>query len=235
MRDWLPHREAYLACLLEREAPPLNRQCTRCHSAEGDWRCLECYGCPVTCQECCQISHSTIPLHRVEKWSGDFFSPAWLNDAGVRIWLGHQGKQCAQAAETESREHASPELEVRDQPESPVAPQPVFTPTFARATEIVVIVDVTGVHEIGVGWCSCPNATSPDKQLLAMGLYPGSTLRPRTAFTFRVLDDFLLTNKECKTSAMSYYSKLTCVTNNAFPDRVPVGPLSSRTSIRACP
>ena len=64
---------------------------------------------------------------------------------------------------------------------------------------------------------------SRDLQLLEAGLYPTSISSPRTAFTFRVLDNFLLTNKECKTSAMAYYSKLRRVTNNAFPHTVLVG------------
>jgi hypothetical protein len=34
-----------------------------------------------------------------------------------------------------------------------------------------------------------------------------------TAFTFSVLDDFLLDNLECKTTAQQYYSKLQHITN----------------------
>ncbi|KAG2068925.1 hypothetical protein BDR04DRAFT_1129056 [Suillus decipiens] len=40
------------------------------------------------------------------------------------------------------------------------------------------------------------------------GFFPASFNRPKTTFTFRVLDDFLLGNLECGTSAMNYYSKL---------------------------
>ncbi|KAI6017499.1 hypothetical protein EDC04DRAFT_2870101 [Pisolithus marmoratus] len=45
---------------------------------------------------------------------------------------------------------------------------------------------------------------------------------PKTAFTFAVLDHFLIDALECKTSAMSFYQKLKRFTNNAFPERVPV-------------
>ncbi|GBE82431.1 hypothetical protein SCP_0408150 [Sparassis crispa] len=55
-----------------------------------------------------------------------------------------------------------------------------------------------------------------------MGLYPGTVKDPHTAFTFAVLDDFLLENKECKTVALNYYSKLKWVTSNAFPGTVPI-------------
>ncbi|KAG2108609.1 uncharacterized protein F5147DRAFT_799314, partial [Suillus discolor] len=58
-------------------------------------------------------------------------------------------------------------------------------------------------------------------QLLQAGLFPASTTRPRTAFTFEVLDHFLIDALECKTSAMSFFEKIRRLTNNAFPDTVP--------------
>ncbi|KAG2075564.1 hypothetical protein BDR04DRAFT_1005161, partial [Suillus decipiens] len=42
--------------------------------------------------------------------------------------------------------------------------------------------------------CHCPNALSSDIQLFRHGFFPASFNRPKTAFTFRVLDDFLLDN-----------------------------------------
>jgi hypothetical protein len=41
-------------------------------------------------------------------------------------------------------------------------------------------------------------------------------------FTFRVLNDFLIDNLECSTSAMNYYSKLRRMTSSMFPHLVPV-------------
>ncbi|KAG2738524.1 hypothetical protein P692DRAFT_201873906 [Suillus brevipes Sb2] len=55
-----------------------------------------------------------------------------------------------------------------------------------------------------------------------MGLFPASFTSPKTAFTFAVLDDFLLDNLECRTSVMNYYSKLRRVTSSVFPHLVPV-------------
>ncbi|KAI6125019.1 hypothetical protein EDD16DRAFT_1474673, partial [Pisolithus croceorrhizus] len=52
-------------------------------------------------------------------------------------------------------------------------------------------------------------------------LFPASISKPKTAFTFDVLDHFLIDALECKTSAMSFYQKLKRFTNNAFPERVP--------------
>ncbi|KAI6115546.1 hypothetical protein EV401DRAFT_1889521 [Pisolithus croceorrhizus] len=50
-------------------------------------------------------------------------------------------------------------------------------------------------------------------------LFPASISKPKTAFTFDVLDHFLIDSLECKTSAMNFYQKLKRFTNNAFPER----------------
>ncbi|KAG2064539.1 hypothetical protein BDR04DRAFT_1035048, partial [Suillus decipiens] len=52
--------------------------------------------------------------------------------------------------------------------------------------------------------------------------FPASFNRPKTAFTFRVLDDFLLDNLECSTLAMNYYSKLQQMNLIMFPHLVPL-------------
>ncbi len=90
------------------------------------------------------------------------------------------------------------------------------------STLMMVIVDTSGIHELPVVFCGCPNAPTRDIQLLRMGLYPATSRRPQTAFTFRLLDDHLLTNKECKIPALSYYSRLRRITSETFPHMVPV-------------
>ena len=95
------------------------------------------------------------------------------------------------------------------------------------ADSIIVVVDVSGVHSIALRYCYCPNAKPKHEQLLDLALYPTSHIRPRTAFTLAVLDDFLLQNRECQTSAMSYYSMLRRRTNYSFPQLVPVSVMVS--------
>ncbi|KAG1800198.1 uncharacterized protein HD556DRAFT_1341629 [Suillus plorans] len=73
----------------------------------------------------------------------------------------------------------------------------------------MVIVDKSRVYRLEVRCCDCPNAMSPDIQM------------PKTVFTFRVLDDFLLDSLECGTSAINYYSKLQQMTSSMFPHLVP--------------
>ncbi|KAG1869632.1 hypothetical protein F4604DRAFT_1881481 [Suillus subluteus] len=86
----------------------------------------------------------------------------------------------------------------------------------------MVIIDKSGVHCLEIRCCDCPNALSPDIQMFRHGFFPASFNRPKTAFTFSVLDDFLLDNLECGTSAMNYYSKLRRMTSSMFPHLVPV-------------
>ncbi|KAG2345458.1 hypothetical protein BDR05DRAFT_852968, partial [Suillus weaverae] len=72
-------------------------------------------------------------------------------------------------------------------------------------------------------WCHCPGSNNQQHlQLLKAQLFPASTSCPRTAFTFNILNHFLIDALECKTSAMSFFQKLQQLTSNAFPDSIPV-------------
>ena len=88
---------------------------------------------------------------------------------------------------------------------------------------IIVVVNTSGIHQLRVRPCRCAlhNSTPIFDQFLLSGLYPASTQKTRTAFTFRVLDDYHLDNLESKTTAGKYYEKLRRLTSNLFPDKVP--------------
>ena len=87
---------------------------------------------------------------------------------------------------------------------------------------ILTIVDITGIHELRTRFCRCsPLDSNPlSHQLLSMGLFPSSMKNPKTAFTFRVLDDLDLTNLEGKISTFKYFKKLRRLTSNAFPHMI---------------
>ncbi|KAG2073707.1 hypothetical protein BDR04DRAFT_1127056 [Suillus decipiens] len=82
-------------------------------------------------------------------------------------------------------------------------------------------IDKSGVHSLSIWYCHCPGALNWDMQLFQAGLFSASFTRPKTAFTFSVLDDFLLDNLECGTSAMNYYNKIQRLTSSIFPLMVP--------------
>ncbi|RDX39503.1 hypothetical protein OH76DRAFT_1367463, partial [Lentinus brumalis] len=209
-------RDPYLDVLYQAEAGGDSAQCGSCgHPAL--WRCMDCMAVPKLCAGCMRTAHARLPFHRIEFWAVDHYTTAWLRMVGVRILLGHSGQACPTSAAfarnaVYRREPPCPA------PASANSVRPTPAPPSARS---MVIVDTSGVHEIPVAFCSCPDAPSPDLQLLQMGLYPATSRRPETAFTFRVLDHFLLTNKVCKTPAMTYYMQLRRTTNPLFPHMVP--------------
>jgi hypothetical protein len=88
---------------------------------------------------------------------------------------------------------------------------------------VITVIDRSGIHEIGVRWCCCPNAPERDMQLMAAGLFPATFRNPKTAFTFRVLEEFHLDNLECKTTPGQFISRLRRLTSDEFPNTVPVG------------
>ena len=67
-------------------------------------------------------------------------------------------------------------------------------------------------------------------QLFYDSLFPASSDQPLSAFSFVVLDYFYIDAMECKTAAHSFFRKLCRMTNNAFPNNVPVGGLNHFTS-----
>ena len=109
----------------------------------------------------------------------------------------------------------------------PIPASGTFVPSdMYTGDRMMVVVDTDGIHEISVTFCECDDGYREDLQILDLGYFPATTQRPRTMFTQRVLDDFLLSNKECKTSARNYYNKLRRTTNDAFPHMVPVSSLT---------
>ena len=87
----------------------------------------------------------------------------------------------------------------------------------------LTLVDTTGIHQIQVHYCRCTDGCLVPEhvQLLRVGLYPATITMPRTAFTFRVLDDYLLLNLETKATPQHFLAKLQRSTTNHFPDALP--------------
>lgn len=84
----------------------------------------------------------------------------------------------------------------------------------------VTVVDVSGIHHLPVVKCTCREGTEEQLHYFELGLFPASYEQIKTVFTFTVLNDFRLSNLECKTSAYQYYSKLRRLTCPAFPKMV---------------
>jgi CxC2 like cysteine cluster associated with KDZ transposases len=93
--------------------------------------------------------------------------------------------------------------------------------TDALNNPYVRVVHTNGVHHIALVFCSCRGKEYAHSDLMAAGLVPTSFTRYRTLFTHAALDDFRLSNLECKASAYQYFQKLRRQTSPMSPDTVP--------------
>ncbi|KAG6849505.1 hypothetical protein H0H93_007961 [Arthromyces matolae] len=76
------------------------------------------------------------------------------------------------------------------------------------------LLHVNGLHEIIVHYCDCHHVIPRKVQLLRAGLFPASTIRPKTAATFDLLRNFQLLSFMSKISALEYYQTLVRLTDN---------------------
>ncbi|KAN0088257.1 hypothetical protein V8E55_005314 [Tylopilus felleus] len=194
LSEWIPWRSSYLDIILKSEAPcqpPWN--CFGCANTMETIHCVACLGNHIWCSVCAVKAHRTLPFHRIQQWNGRFYDIVTLQHLGYILYLGHQGDPCP------------------------------LEGTSGMSSQHFTVVDSGGIFIHTVKWCQCDGATKEDKhlQLLQEQLFPATITNPQTAFTFGVLDEFIITSLECKTSAASFYKKLRRMTNNAFPDSLP--------------
>ena len=194
------YRDKFLHKLLQMEARRNDFLCVGCKQHMIKYRCLDCHGYPELCQKCLLDSHCLLPNHTIAVWTGDHFQKTSLFEAGYTIHMGHSGSPCPnQTTNTDLQGVRKPNL---------------------------TVVDIGGVFNHFASYCQCVSKQNikvePWAQLFESGLFPASTKRPGTVFTFALLDHFDLDNMECQTSAMCFMSKLARLTNGLFPDEVPV-------------
>ena len=206
----------YLQTLLDRDGHRDSTTCWRCGRCEGMLRCMDCFGGRLECKDCILIGHRHLPFHRLECWNGQYFAKSSLFDQGFVIHVGHGGAMCPTRHQGQS--DIWEDLKTGEEGFGSVDDAGFFDDDVGD--DIIVVVDTTGIFHHRVAWCGC-NKDYP-LQLFQEGLFPASFNRPKTAFTFRVLDYFYVDAMECKTAAMSFYQKLQRLTDNAFPSRVKV-------------
>ena len=78
----------------------------------------------------------------------------------------------------------------------------------------LVILDVNGIHEVGVDFCSCELSQPHLIQLLQYCWFPASVDHPKTAATMVLLKFFQLLNFESKASPFEFHKMLACLTDN---------------------
>jgi hypothetical protein len=193
LQQFVGHEKTYLNHLLDLEMPPASLTCSICGHIEPGFRCLDCYGSHWWCRSCLIDCHAHHPFHRPQQWKDGCFENVSLCDLGYVFILGHS-----------SSGHSCPEDE------------------NLFGDRRMTLIHVNGVFEHCIRFCRCHGASSEHEQLFCHRLFPSTFDRPETAFTLDVLDYYGIDAMECKTSAQSFFQKLRRVTNNAFPDDVPV-------------
>ena len=191
--QFLGHEKAYLNHLLNLEMPPTNLTCSACGHIEAGFRCLDCYGSYWWCQSCLIKAHNQHPFHRPQQWKNGSFENVSLCDLGYVFILGHSSSG-------------------RGCPED----DNLF------GDRCMTLIHVNAIFEHCNRICRCQGASADHEQLFRHRLFPSTFDRPETAFTLDVLEYYGIDAMECKTSAQSFFQKLRRMTNNAFPDNVPV-------------
>jgi CxC2 like cysteine cluster associated with KDZ transposases len=81
------------------------------------------------------------------------------------------------------------------------------------------VVHTNGVHTLKIQLCACYGDRSHAKfQLLRCSWLPATTEDPQTAFTFDVLDSYLLLSLQGKVSREDYYLSISRLTDNTGLD-----------------
>ncbi|KIO03632.1 hypothetical protein M404DRAFT_145089 [Pisolithus tinctorius Marx 270] len=150
IHEWVPWKGEFLKILLELEASPEPRNCTWCGN-DGVYRCLDCLHQPLFCTECCWKSHESLPFHRIQQWTGDFYKESALHITGIQLHLGHGGAPCphviAQAQQAAGEPLPMDDQEWEDVEDIKENPKHLCPPAGSR---YLTIMDVTGVHFIVV-------------------------------------------------------------------------------------
>ena len=192
LKQFLGHENTYLKHLLDLEMPPNDLSCSACGNLDAKFRCLDCYGQHWWCQGCLLHLHTHHPFHRPQEWRNGSFETVSLCDLGYVFTLGHS-----------SSGRRCPDNDV-------------------FGDRRMTIIHVNGIFEHCVRFCKCLGANSEHIQLFDHRLFSSTFDRPETAFTLDVLDYYGIDAMEYKTSAQSFFQKLRRVSNNAFPEEVPV-------------
>ncbi|KAG2134928.1 uncharacterized protein EDB93DRAFT_1242627 [Suillus bovinus] len=92
---WMNERQIFLDETLHLEGHGTPEGLCCCGLDAPCFRCCDCFGTQMFCQECILCNHTGNPLHRIDMWNDLFFQPTTLKKMGLRVQLGHTpGKRC---------------------------------------------------------------------------------------------------------------------------------------------
>ncbi|TFY56545.1 hypothetical protein EVJ58_g7570, partial [Rhodofomes roseus] len=80
-----------------------------------------------------------------------------------------------------------------------------------------VVLDISGIHHVGVDFCNCHQKQQLPIQLMRARLFPATVTNPKTAATYRLLEHYHLLRTQSKISAHEFYQTLARRTENVAP------------------
>ncbi|KAF7980678.1 hypothetical protein HWV62_37111 [Athelia sp. TMB] len=202
--NWIPDVDIFLKEILRMEGRgdyAAQEECPFCTEDRGpaEYRCEDCFGNELYCKGCILLLHSRNPLHRIK--ASCLLEAKWNSMFFERVTLKSMGLR-VQLGHSVSDCCPNPEQAYKNG----------FT-----------VLDLSGVHQVHVDYCSCQTAQPRHIQLLRCSWYPATTSNPRTATTFRLLEHFHILTFESKASGFALYNTLSRLTDNTGtappPDR----------------
>ena len=183
--------------------------------AAGKYRCRDCQDYNLFCKTCCIGRHKQLHTHQILEFCDNFFKPIPLSSLGHLWYLGHFGSPC----HTSVDEDIGTWVDIDDEERSQTRTSRI---SAEESYDSILIVDSSGIACHTFHFCKCAGAKSPPEQLLEAQLFPASFSRIQTAFTFKLLDDYLLDSTEAKLSLHTFWTRLQRKTNHIFPSDTPV-------------
>ena len=158
-------------------------------------RCHDCFQHPTTCRWCFAEQHRQSPFHWALVWDPERHHFEKLDYSCVLPddFVVQLGHQGG--------------LELCD---------------GALSSGTFYVVHTNGIHASKFRFCECPRASDKLTQLMNARLFPATTSNPKTAFTFAVLREYSMHNIQSKCGAFDFMLSLRCLTDNVFPECVPV-------------
>ncbi|KAF8141071.1 hypothetical protein K438DRAFT_1518039, partial [Mycena galopus ATCC 62051] len=184
LRHWvLNYRDAYLRVLIARDGRMGEGDACVCRGT-AEYRCGECFGGQMFCQDCIVETHRLRPLCRIEAWKGKHFVRRELRQLGLRVQLGHpDNTPCPRARRGHEKFFV------------------IASNGFHH-----VAVDFCLCRRSGTkpGW----------EQLLAYGWFPSTPDNPRSAITISTLKFFHAISLQGKTTVYHFFNALAKITDN---------------------
>ncbi|KAI0739804.1 hypothetical protein C8Q80DRAFT_1124130 [Daedaleopsis nitida] len=192
IQEWLPMRQEFLDELLRYHGGEYAVDtsedicCATCKGhAVTPLRCMDCTTRTIHCPSCVLSTHNHLPLHLLEMWNGKMWTKRSLQDLGLILQLGHDGRRYPRPAQGTRR------LVIGDV-------------TGIHQVEVRFCECLNSEDDFTHQWV----------QVFRLGWFPATTHRPATAFTFRMLSAFHELNLQAKLNLYDYWCSLQRLTDN---------------------